>query len=392
MKHIHPFPARMAPEIALRSLESLPPESSVLDPMSGSGMVLGTAARLGLSAVGFDLDPLACLISKVNGTFVDESKVRCASQELLLRCEDLPVKRGSLPWIDYDQETRRYIAFWFAPKQRKQLRILSYLLVANPFTSNTKVLNVLKIALSRLIVTKEPKASLARDAAHSRPHRTLESNDFNIFTALPKSVDHVLTALDPSSIIFNVKSYRGDARQMRRIPKCSVDCIMTSPPYLNAIDYMRGHRLSLVWLGYKVSDLRSIRARCVGAEATLRTRELNSRCKVLARINSKIDERSRQMVNRYYSDLSRATEDAFRTLKPGGRATYVIGNSTLKGVKVDNVELLMAAAKRSGFRVSNVYDRAIPENRRYLPMLEASQNSLGKRMRVEHVVSLKKAA
>src|SRR3712207_7608036 len=41
---------------------------------------------------------------------------------------------------------------------------------------------------------------------------------------------------------------------------------ITSPPYLNAIDYLRGHRLSLVWLGYRIGDLRLTRAVSIGAE------------------------------------------------------------------------------------------------------------------------------
>ena len=46
----------------------------------------------------------------------------------------------------------------------------------------------------------------------------------------------------------------------------SIDMVITSPPYLNAIDYLRGHRLSLVWLGHQLSGLRMIRSGSVGAE------------------------------------------------------------------------------------------------------------------------------
>ena len=74
--HIHPFPARMAPEVALAGLKGLPPDYVVLDPMSGSGMVVGTAAKLGLEAIGYDLDPLACMISRVNGTKIAEARIR----------------------------------------------------------------------------------------------------------------------------------------------------------------------------------------------------------------------------------------------------------------------------------------------------------------------------
>jgi len=45
-----------------------------------------------------------------------------------------------------------------------------------------------------------------------------------------------------------------------------IDVVITSPPYLNAIDYLRGHKLSLAWLGYKISDIIPIRSNNIGAE------------------------------------------------------------------------------------------------------------------------------
>jgi hypothetical protein len=62
---VHPFPARMAADIALRRLRRLSPNSLVLDPMAGSGTVLRTASDVGHRGVGFDLDPLAVLMARV---------------------------------------------------------------------------------------------------------------------------------------------------------------------------------------------------------------------------------------------------------------------------------------------------------------------------------------
>lgn len=68
---IHPFPARMAADIALDELVALPSGSVVLDPMAGSGTVLRVAADLGHRALGFDVDPLAVLMTKVWTTPID---------------------------------------------------------------------------------------------------------------------------------------------------------------------------------------------------------------------------------------------------------------------------------------------------------------------------------
>lgn len=390
MIHIHPFPARMAPEIALKGLENLPKEHVILDPMAGSGMVLGTAAKLGLQSVGYDLDPLACLISRANANRVDEKKVWAATDKLLSQCATLSEQSIYLPWMDGDSETLQYVNFWFAPKQIAQLRCLSFLLIAQPIFSNPRIIDVLKVAVSRLIVTKEPKASLARDTAHSRPHRTILKNDFDIWAALSKSVNHVLTALQPEKIKENAKIYRGDARKMGRVRDSSIDCIVTSPPYLNAIDYMRGHRLSLVWMGYSVSKLRKIRTRSVGAEVVDHQRTDIDIEDFLSALHSDVGVKKKKILRRYYKDLCSLTQEAFRTLKSGRTATYVIGNSTIRGHEIRNSDLLRKAAFRAGFYIKDSEVRSIPENRRYMPLLNDNKSSLSNRMRKEHVLVFEK--
>lgn len=390
MIHIHPFPARMAPEIALQGLEKLERNALVLDPMSGSGMVIGTASKLGLNSIGYDLDPLACLISRVNGTLVSPKKARELCVQLLERCQQVQPTKIELSWIDLDKETCQYVDFWFGKMQQAQLRTLSYLLVARPFTSNQKYLDLLKVAVSRLIVTKEPKASLARDTAHSRPHRTILENDFDVLQALPKSVEHVLSALNPEKVLKQTRTYRGDARNMGRLVDCSVDCIVTSPPYLNAIDYMRGHRLSLVWLGYSVSELRKIRARSVGAEVVDNRADCTELKAFFSSLHESVDDKKRRILRRYYRDLCALTDEAYRVLKPQCTATYVIGNSRIKAQEVRNSDLLITAARRSGFRVVDSYERDIPENRRYMPFHNSTGSSLYNRMRSEHVIIFEK--
>jgi ribosomal protein L11 methylase PrmA len=65
MRPIHPFPARMAPDTVAHWLKALPAGARVLDPMCGSGVVVRQSALLGHQAKGFDIDPLAVLMSKV---------------------------------------------------------------------------------------------------------------------------------------------------------------------------------------------------------------------------------------------------------------------------------------------------------------------------------------
>jgi tRNA G10 N-methylase Trm11 len=385
MKYIHPFPARMAPEIILNKLKTLKEGQKVLDPMVGSGMVLTTASRLNIQSYGIDIDPLSVMISKVSATKLDENKAKEVLNNLIeLSCK---TKEVYLPWIDEDTETSDFINYWFDEKQLKQLRLLAFNLVQAPLIDDQAILDVLKLSISRLIITKEPKASLARDTAHSRPHKTIITNDFDILKALPKSLKSILQALGSSEIKCNTLVSIGDSRRLTGFSDHYFDMIITSPPYLNAIDYMRGHKLSLVWLGYKISELRNIRAVSIGSERKVdinKKRNKNDLLKIVddLHLNS-------QMIERYFLDLYDMLAESYRVLKIGGMASYVVGNSNQKKNLICNNQLLQQAAKYVGFNFISEVKREIPNSRRYMPINGTS--SLSKRIKTEFIITLKKS-
>src|SRR6266436_1789964 len=82
---IHPFPARMAPGIALEALGESKTPLRVLDPMAGSGTVLAVARSKGHRAFGLDLDPLAVLLAGVWTRTVDPEGVNDKAAEVLGR-------------------------------------------------------------------------------------------------------------------------------------------------------------------------------------------------------------------------------------------------------------------------------------------------------------------
>ncbi|HYP38991.1 MAG TPA: hypothetical protein VEX13_01400 [Chloroflexia bacterium] len=87
-------------------------------------------------------------------------------------------------------------------------------------------------------------------------------------------------------------------------------------------------------------------------------------------------------------DLFPMLAEMRRVLKPGRKAVLVIGNSYIKGVYVNNAEILLAVAQQVGFAAAGRWDRELPPNRRYLPPPgEKSGTGLEKRMRTESVLT-----
>lgn len=391
VRSIHPFPARMAPDLALVPLAALRSGSTVLDPMMGSGTVVRHALDAGHHALGYDLDPLAVLMSKVWTTQVDDSVI----ERLLAIVLGMVARDGDVPTLAWQQdtETTSFVAFWFCENQRGDLSRIAFALDALGKTDlsadEEAALDAMRVAFSRIIITKEQGASLARDTSHSRPHRVATSSDYKVVPNFIRSVGQVRKRLLADPPVGRAQLRQGDARALC-IPDASVDAVITSPPYLNAIDYMRGHRMSLVWLGHSIPTLRGIRSSSIGAE---RSADAHDRAADVAAVtramrgDAPLSRRLEGVIERYALDLLNMTSEICRVLKPGCLTTFVVGNSCIKGSFINNASGVVASAECAGMTIITRRERDLPAASRYLPI---SGESLSKRMRTETVLVCRK--
>ncbi|TIW83703.1 MAG: hypothetical protein E5V51_19505 [Mesorhizobium sp.] len=292
-------------------------------------------------------------------------------------------------------ETTQFVDYWFHPAQKGELaRIAAALHLAGGEDTThgaCAALDVLRVAFSRIIITKEQGASLARDTSHSRPHRVATVSDYKVLPNFERSVAQLKKRLLENPPKGNARVHRGDARALALADGC-VDAVITSPPYLNAIDYMRGHRMSLVWLGHSIPDLRNVRSSAIGAERAADAHARNVELAAVAtamRGTELLSSRLEGVISRYALDLLDMTAEVQRVLKPGGRATFVVGNSCIKGRFINNADGVATSAARAGMTVIETRERDLPIASRYLPVSGAS---LSKRMRTETVLVCRKGS
>ncbi len=382
----------MAPDLALLSLDSLPPGSTILDPMVGSGTVVRHAIELGHEAIGYDLDPLAVLMSKAWTTKIDDDDIQAELDAILEAVEREGDRIPLLEW-QQDAETAKFVDYWFHETQRGDLARLATALYERGTIDTTPgrgaALDVLRIAFSRIIITKEQGASLARDTSHSRPHRVAMVSDYKVIRNFERSVAQLRKRLLEHPIGGDARIHTGDARALT-LEDDSVDAVITSPPYLNAIDYMRGHRMSLVWLGYSIPNLRGVRSSSIGAERSADKHDRHDEVAKVAfamRGALALGSRLEGVIGRYALDLLMMTTEVARVLRSGGRATFVVGNSCIKGQFINNAQGLAASAEHAGMTVLESRERELPAASRYLPV---SGESLSKRMRTETILVCRK--
>ena len=168
----HPFPRPHGTGSAMSAFDREARSVAVLDPMCGSGTTLLAAVERGHCAKGVDIDPLAVLMTRVWTTPIHAERLVTRAEKLARKASAMYWKRVDVPWIDSDEETREFVNYWFAKEQREALRRLAILL-----SESNDPFDALRISLSRTIITKDSGASLARDVAHSRPHKTKDTNE-----------------------------------------------------------------------------------------------------------------------------------------------------------------------------------------------------------------------
>src|SRR4051794_25378681 len=138
-------------------------------------------------------------------------------------------------------------------------------------------------------------------------------------------------------------------------------------------------------MGHTIEQLRQIRSESVGTEASL-IKQLG--------LKPALSARHHALLSQYVWDMGRAFQEVTRVLRAGGRAVYVVGDSTVRGTFVPNSSIVAAVAEEHGLRLKSRHERALPANRRYLPppKREASAEALDGRMRREVVLVFNKQA
>lgn len=391
---VHPFPAPMSSSLIRLIIEAATNNDSViLDPMAGSGTVVTASRILGRCCYAFDIDPLARLMIRVSSAQQNIKEIEKAGGRVLQEAMKISSKKGYINRIfseRFDSETQEFINFWFPISSMRGLLALWLVIEKVPAK---KVRETLALSFSKLIIAKTAGVSRAIDLPHSRPHRKIDKEVPDPLVMFPKRLQEVLKKLAPLAKVPLEKSLivrNGDARCLP-LQDSSIDLIVTSSPYANAIDYIRAHKFSLVWMGYSLSELRKLRAQMIGSEHSEPEihRELTWLEDHLPNHDRKLVRR-RSILRRYFYDMDRVLNELYRVLKPGGACVLVLGRSTVGKHVVDTPEIVARLAKRHGFEHIKTKYRQIDPSRRSLPfpIRDAKGNPLSKRIAEEAILAL----
>ncbi|MBL7131577.1 MAG: hypothetical protein ISS45_09295 [Candidatus Omnitrophica bacterium] len=325
----HSYPARFIPQIPLSFIKLFTKErDTFLDPMCGCGSALVEAFLNNRKSIGNDFNPLAALITKVKTTLIPSSKFEHLEKKMLRlkRYLDLDYRRveeraNNLP--------NRTVSKIFNKAVIGKLEAIREMILELRDEKHYKLYDFGRVALSSVIWSLvENGNGLDVDNAFIRKVQIMKKEILAMATVVSS----------PPA----VKVICKDARKLE-IENNSIDLIVTSPPYVNALDYYRAHMYNMLWLGM---DFDFFRKHEIGGHSHF----------IINRF---------RLLSEYLGDMLRSMIEMNRVLKKSKICTIVVGNSSLEYELIESYKYFSSFAGDIGFKCLKTIFRNIDKTRKY---------------------------
>lgn len=348
IQHLAPYLGRLN-ETLVRKLinEYTKVGDLVLDPFVGSGVVAMEALIAGRSIISCDVNPYAVVVTKGKIKAPPNLRTALTRAKIYLRVAELLSPFigtiGNEPWVK---------AFFHPRTLRETLALARILRLTGDYFLLSCLLGILH---------HQRPGFLSYPASHVVPY--LRNKKFprkeypemygyrDIASRLIKKILRVYKTFPHWNRALKAKCYKRDSTRLRLKPN-SIDSIITSPPYMNALSYGRDNRLRLRFVGEKEYTKYDV-------------------------LSPRTPENYRNFMEECFNQLGPA-------IKPGGSAIFVIGEVKRNGRYVNTSEILLEAVQKchAKFSVERVELNPIPDVKR------TRRNSRGTRN--EWVVILRK--
>ncbi|MFN7991120.1 MAG: hypothetical protein U0R44_03090 [Candidatus Micrarchaeia archaeon] len=313
-----------APELVDFAIKETAPRT-VLDPFCGVGTSLLACKAAGIESAGVDASELAVFVSRVKTDDYEKADLEAALEFLERRLEPAP----EAVW-----EFELFSARAAFPKRNYGEILALRQAIEN---EEGRVRNILLLALLSVI----PQASLVlKDGGVlkiMKGKRALPARE--IFR---RKVKRMVRELGSAPQGHAPKVYLGDARSLE-IDSGSVDLVVTSPPYLNNIDYSKIYGLELSLLQMSKAAAEEVRMRSVRSFIGKRM-EVQQMPPEVGDVGYKIP-----IIATYFRDMEAAIAEMHRVLAPGGTAHITVSNSVIHQTHVLVDEIFAEMGLRLGF-------------------------------------------
>lgn len=398
----HRFPGKFHPPLVNHIINKYGDEHDVIaDPMCGSGTAGLEAVIAGKDAICNDIDPLSALITRGKTNPVDPILLRSTSKNIIEGIGQMP-KEGSFDEetaiekiqsnIDGKDYTIPYNVFhWFEPHVAvgySRLLTSAHDELQGHDSGLWDAVHTALAAMVRQISRADPEPVSGLEVTSVRKEELEEGVEFDVIGSFRNVLNRLARGyqeLQEAQPLGDITVFESDCRYFSDMVDevdLSPTMIVTSPPYCNAIEYSRRHRLEYEWLGLfnneDVDDPRNERietSRDFFGSTTPRQDTLRGLDEVphpevrelTATIEQDGYERKSNLLRKYFLDAYEWIDEIRNVLRVGGLFCLIVGPSTSYGQTVNTPKWLKDISVELDFEVHEEMNYLLKNNKMQFP-------------------------
>lgn len=385
---IYAYPAKFIPQIVRYAINTYTKEGDwIVDPFAGSGTVGVEAYLCKRNAVLLDLN---LLLNHIMPLKVYRGK------EILSEASLYKLLAGMRESNEPFTPAWSNVTYWYAPE------ILEVLSQYWGFINRTDAGIYAAIIKSTLLkVSKRFSYTEDRTPKLARSKRKLNAIEAllkeNWREQLDEMVQHlslktlrdlndfvVYTQQDHTENLGQVEFHGGVDSSDAAVSRVC-DVLITSPPYLQAQEYIRSTKMDLFWLGHTEAEVQALSRLEIPyrkADRVIQTETLDKVREMLTR------DDLRKRLDSYFCHTVNALENSMNQLKPNAAACIFVGNPRIDGITVEIWRILVEYFTERGWTFEKVYEDRIKTRK----LFGARKNKNPDGMKSEFLLILRKNA
>lgn len=358
-------PAKFIPQIVRFCLDKYCMKGGIiLDPFAGGGTTGVESSLNGYKTYLLDINPLLDLFYNLKIHSFSEKewdKIYLKSKVTLDNILTNKPKKVNI--------INNNISYWYPDKLLKHFSRLWTNYYEIDKKTDTIVKNVVILVLFRLskfysfaehsmpklFISKRKRNFIEKILLDESLLEQIEKKSFTILDEIGKSVSSLIGI---NGEMGEVEYFVGEDSSEFNFDKLSqLDCIITSPPYLQAQEYIRTFQLEMMWKGYSQDEIRYYKSK----EIPFRKFPIRIDGNYINRIRGKIEKKNLlKLFDSYFYHTIKTLENSSKRLKKNGKLCVLIGNPKMEGNEVEIWKVILEYfVEKLGFKVTDIYEDKI---------------------------------